>query len=78
MNACHPGDVNSRLSNNLSFGGHESPDDGARTPAWLATEPTGEEVTGKYFEHMGEVRCRFGENHSLVEALYLACRVYIR
>ena len=38
VNACHPGDVNSKLSNNLGFGGHESAADGARTPAWLATD----------------------------------------
>ena len=38
VNACHPGDVNSSLSNNLGFGGHESPREGARTPAWLATD----------------------------------------
>jgi retinol dehydrogenase-13 len=31
VNACHPGDVNSTLSNNLGFGGHESPDEGAST-----------------------------------------------
>ena len=26
VNACHPGDVNSKLSNDLGFGGHETPD----------------------------------------------------
>jgi len=39
VNACHPGDVNSQLSNDLGFGGHESPDEGAETPVWLATDP---------------------------------------
>jgi len=29
VNACHPGDVNSRLSSDLGFGGHETPDQGA-------------------------------------------------
>jgi len=28
VNACHPGDVNSNLSNDLGFGGHESPGEG--------------------------------------------------
>jgi retinol dehydrogenase-13 len=32
VNACHPGDVNSRLSNNLGFGGHSTPNEGAKTP----------------------------------------------
>jgi NAD(P)-dependent dehydrogenase (short-subunit alcohol dehydrogenase family) len=76
VNACHPGDVNSSLSNNLGFGGHESPDEGARTPAWLATHETGQLETGKYFEHMQMRRCRFGEGHEKVEALYRKCMAY--
>jgi NAD(P)-dependent dehydrogenase (short-subunit alcohol dehydrogenase family) len=39
VNACHPGDVNSRLSNDLGFGGQTTPDKGADTPVWLATDP---------------------------------------
>jgi len=76
INACHPGDVNSRLSNNLGFGGHESPKEGARTPAWLATEAIGQRETGKYFERMQMRRCRFGEDGEAVEALYQACLAY--
>ena len=76
VNACHPGDVNSKLSNNLGFGGHETPEQGARTPLWLATGPTGQEQTGKYFEHMHEVRCRFGEDRQAVDRLYEVCLSY--
>ena len=76
VNACHPGDVNSRLSNNLGFGGHESPRDGARTPVWLATDPIGQQETGKYFEYMQMRRCRFGEDTMAVNALYEACLAY--
>jgi NAD(P)-dependent dehydrogenase (short-subunit alcohol dehydrogenase family) len=76
LNACHPGDVNSGLSNNLGFAGHELPDEGARTPVWLATSPLGQQVTGKYFEHRREVRCSFGADTAAVEALYQACRRY--
>ena len=76
VNACHPGDVNSRLSNELGFGGHESPRDGARTPAWLATDPIGQQETGKYFEHTQMRRCRFGEDTTAVNALYEACMAY--
>jgi NAD(P)-dependent dehydrogenase (short-subunit alcohol dehydrogenase family) len=75
VNACHPGDVNSTLSNNLGFGGHATPDQGASTPVWLATSPTGQQQTGKYFERR-EARCRFGENKQAVEALYQACLRY--
>jgi len=76
VNACHPGDVNSRLSNNLGFGGHENPDEGARTPVWLAMNPIGQQVTGKYFEYMREVRCIFGENREAVEELFQVCMRY--
>ncbi len=76
VNACHPGGVNSALSNSLGFGGYESPDEGARTPVWLATDPIGQQQTGKYFADLREVRCRFGEDKAGVEALYQACLRY--
>ena len=76
VNACHPGDVNSHLSNDLGFGGQTSPDEGADTPVWLATDPTGQHETGKYFDRRHAVRCQFGENTAAVEALYTACQAY--
>ena len=76
VNACHPGDVNSQLSNDLGFGGHATPDEGARTPVWLATNPAGQRETGKYFEDMREARCRFSEDREAVEALYEVCLSY--
>jgi NAD(P)-dependent dehydrogenase (short-subunit alcohol dehydrogenase family) len=76
VNACHPGDVNSTLSNNLGFGGHETAEQGAATPVWLATEPSGLAVTGRYFEHRRESRCRFGEDRAAIEALYALCASY--
>lgn len=76
VNACHPGDVNSGLSNDLGFGGHESPQEGARTPAWLATDAVGQRETGKYFEHMQMRRCPFGEDGEAVDTLYSACEAY--
>jgi NAD(P)-dependent dehydrogenase (short-subunit alcohol dehydrogenase family) len=76
VNSCHPGDVNSTLSNNLGFGGTETPEQGARTPVWLATEPIGQEETGKYFEHTREVRCRFSQDRQAIERLYNICQTY--
>ena len=76
VNACHPGDVNSRLSNDLGFGGQTPPDVGADTPVWLATDPVGEHATGQYFEQRRATRCRFGEDAAAVEALYDACLAY--
>ena len=77
VNACHPGDVNSRLSNDLGFGGQTTPDEGADTAVWLATDRVGQRETGKYFEQRRETRCRFGEDAAAVEALYAACLTYI-
>lgn len=76
VNACHPGDVSSVLSNNLGFGGHESPAQGAATPVWLATGETGGRVSGCYFEHQREVHCPFVRDAGAVEALYQACLGY--
>jgi NAD(P)-dependent dehydrogenase (short-subunit alcohol dehydrogenase family) len=76
VNACHPGDVRSTLSGNLGFGGSQSPDEGARTPVWLALEAVGRQQTGKYFEQMREVRCPFGADVKAVKALYEACLRY--
>jgi NAD(P)-dependent dehydrogenase (short-subunit alcohol dehydrogenase family) len=76
VNACHPGDVNSHLSNELGFAGQTPPDAGAQTPVWLATDPAEGSVTGQYFEDMRAVRCRFGEDRQAVQALYQACLAY--
>jgi NAD(P)-dependent dehydrogenase (short-subunit alcohol dehydrogenase family) len=73
VNACHPGDVNSRLSNDLGFGGFETPDQGAETPVWLATGPAGIENTGKYFEHKRETICQFSQDKDSVTKLYHIC-----
>ncbi|ESS70605.1 hypothetical protein MGMO_121c00010 [Methyloglobulus morosus KoM1] len=76
VNACHPGDVNSVLSNNLGFGGHETPYQGAGTPVWLATHPIGQETAGRYFEHLAETNCPFSRDELAVNALYEACKRY--
>ena len=76
VNACHPGDVNSSLSNNLGFGGSQSPDEGARTPVWLATGDEGGRETGKYFEGMRETFCQFSRDKSGIERLFEICSKY--
>jgi len=73
VNACHPADVDSRLSNGLGFAGSQSPEQGARTPVWLATGEAGQDTTGKYFASCREEPCRFGADTAAVEALYEAC-----
>lgn len=76
VNACHPGDVNSALSNSMGFGGHETPDQGAETPVWLATSRDVEGITGKYFEHRRQVACEFSRDREKIEKLYRICGKY--
>jgi len=48
VNSCHPGVVSSNLSYALGFGGWESPEVGAETPVFLATDEA-LKLTGKLF-----------------------------
>lgn len=73
VNACHPGDVSSALSNNLGFRGSQSPEEAARTPVWLAVSGAGQQQTGRYFDRMRPARCPFGEDRTGVEDLFAAC-----
>jgi retinol dehydrogenase 12 len=77
VNACHPGDVNSTLSNDLGFGGSASADQGAETPVWLATDEIAGQLTGKYFEHLRQTRCRFADDKKAIEELYDICEGYM-
>jgi NAD(P)-dependent dehydrogenase (short-subunit alcohol dehydrogenase family) len=73
VNACHPGDVNSKLSNAFGFGGSEAPDQGAATPLYLALSGEVAGITGKYFEHRKSVPDPFVKDPVEVERLYRAC-----
>ena len=75
INSCHPGEVNSKLSNSLGFGGWESPQKGAETPIFLATSP--HIPTGKYFEYLKEVPCRFSQDLSLIKRLHEKCEKFL-
>jgi NAD(P)-dependent dehydrogenase (short-subunit alcohol dehydrogenase family) len=76
VNSCHPGDVNSRLSNDLGFGGSESPADGAATPLLLATSLDVESVTGGYFEHGRKATCQFSSDPTKLDRLAQICDGY--
>lgn len=73
VNSCHPGEVNSKLSNALGFGGHETPEEGAATVVWLATDPAGGDHTGHYFVNSAEAHCHFSHDRSTIEALVALC-----
>lgn len=76
VNACHPGDTPSKLARNLGFGGHQSPDEAADTPAWLATSATGLDKTGCYFRDRSERTCQYMQDRDAVEAFWERCLAY--
>jgi NAD(P)-dependent dehydrogenase (short-subunit alcohol dehydrogenase family) len=76
INACHPGDVSSTLSNNLGFGGSQSPAMGAETPIWLAASSAGVQFSGEYFEHKRQSACHFSQDLEVVNELYKICQEY--
>jgi retinol dehydrogenase-13 len=76
VNTCHPGDPSSSLSRNLGFGGSQAPEDAAHTPVMLARGELGSGITGHYFEHGRQARCRFAGDRDGIERLYEICRGY--
>ena len=76
VNAVHPGDVRSKLSGDLGFGGHETPDQGAATPVLVATDPSFATVTGRYVAHGQVEEDAFTRDRAAVEALFAACTAY--
>ncbi len=74
--AAHPGDVSSKLSNNLGYGGWESPEQGADTPLFCATNPELKGSNGKYFEHRKETPCHFAADEKSVMELFELCEKY--
>lgn len=77
VNACHPGDANSKLSNELGFGGHETPYQAALTPIYLATSEEVENITGKYFENQKAVPDIFIQDREEVNRIYELCNQYL-
>jgi NAD(P)-dependent dehydrogenase (short-subunit alcohol dehydrogenase family) len=73
VNSCHPGDANSTLSNSLGYGGHETPEEAADTPVWLATDAGVAGVTGKYFARRQQRPCEFASDDKAIAALDAVC-----
>lgn len=76
VNACHPGDVHSTLSHSLGYGGHETPEQGADTPVWLATDPSVAGITGKYFASRRQQTCEFSKNEKAIARLVEICEEF--
>ncbi|MBE0646449.1 MAG: SDR family NAD(P)-dependent oxidoreductase [Bacteroidales bacterium] len=76
VNACHPGDVVSKVSSDLGYGGSDTPEQGADTPVWLATSTEAEGKSGHYFEHREKRHCPFMNDTKGVEQLMEICEGY--
>ena len=76
INTCHPGDANSKLSNDLGFGGSETAAQAAKTPLLLATTELGLDYTGEYFEYGRLSNCRFKGQQSATGQLMELCATY--
>jgi NAD(P)-dependent dehydrogenase (short-subunit alcohol dehydrogenase family) len=75
VGSCHPGDVSSKLSHALGFGGSETAEEGADTPAWLVTaQDPG--PSGSYFAGRRPEACSFARDLAKVAALYQALLAY--
>jgi NAD(P)-dependent dehydrogenase (short-subunit alcohol dehydrogenase family) len=70
VNACTPGMIDTSLLHTLGFNGGGTPENGAKTPLWLATSKDVEGITGKYFDTKQEKVCSF-RNPKQLEALWL-------
>jgi retinol dehydrogenase-13 len=76
VNACHPGDANSKLSNNLGFGGSESAAQSAATPLFLALHKDAAGITGGYFAYSRQANCQFKNDASMISELMQLCSKY--
>lgn len=76
VNSCHPGDVRSTLSQDLGFGGSQTPEQGARTPVWLATSSSVEGETGGYYADESRKSDPFAADRAAISALDRLCAGY--
>lgn len=74
--ACHPGDANSKLSNNLGFGGSESAKKAAEMPLLLATGKIRSVSTGRYYAHRQVADCQFSNDKDGIRRLLEICERY--
>jgi NAD(P)-dependent dehydrogenase (short-subunit alcohol dehydrogenase family) len=73
VNACHPGECNSKLCNDLGFRGHETAAQGAGTPVMLAVEEIGATETGKWFQARRRGKCQFAGDAAEIQKLFDYC-----
>jgi len=78
VNSCHPGEISSKLSNNLGFYFPDPPRKGADTPVWMATAPELQNTSGRYFQYRKDIPCQFSRNPDELQKLYSLCMNYCK
>lgn len=76
INSCHPGDANSKLSNDLGFGGSMTAVQAAKTPIYLATSTEVTRMTGGYYANSKAANCAFEADKSAIDKLMDICADY--
>ncbi len=77
VNSCHPGFVDSQLTQDLGLGGHEKAAHAAKTPLYLALSDEVKNKSGLYFEREQEVACPFASDKKRNRHLYQLCTKYL-
>jgi len=78
VNSCHPGEISSKLSNNLGFYFPDPPRKGADTPVWVATAEELKNVTGQYFQYRKNLPCHFSKDELKNTELFNLCLGYTK
>jgi len=78
VNSCHPGEISSKLSNNLGFFFPDPPRKGADTPVWVATDEELKNVTGQYFQYRKNQPCHFSKDAIKNTELFNLCMTYTK
>lgn len=73
--SCHPGDVTSKLSRSLGFGGSDTPAEAADTPVWMITSST-PGPDGAYYVRRRPEPCPFCRDGAAVAALMARLGAY--
>lgn len=57
VNACHPGVLSTGLLSDLGFGHGAAPANGAKTPVFLAIDPSVAGISGSFWDNKRDVGC---------------------
>jgi len=73
VNVCHPGVIKTKLLSDLGFSSSSTPEQGAKTPIYLAINPKVAKITGQFFSDKEVCPCQFQKNLDEQEKLWNFC-----